>query len=157
MLRTGTRTISESSNLISESLHLNAGVTREVMRTNTHCLRRKTSKASLGTFAARGVPRWNGRCTEPGRLVFYCRTTRASTAPCASKRMCCPTHCASYCAPSAVLASIFRMDSIATRSLSVPRYMSVLHTRYSPPSKTAPCPPYSAVASEWLQKRRPRG
>jgi len=32
------------------------------------------------------------------RLVFYCRTTSASTAPCTSRRMCCPTHCASYCA-----------------------------------------------------------
>ena len=34
------------------------------------------------------------------RLVFYCRTTSASTAPCTSRRMCCPTHCACYCAPS---------------------------------------------------------
>ena len=40
------------------------------------------------------------------RLVFYCRTTSASnrttsasTAPCTSRRMCYPTHCASYCAP----------------------------------------------------------
>ena len=32
------------------------------------------------------------------RLGFYCRTTSASTAPCTSRRMCCPTHCASYCA-----------------------------------------------------------
>ena len=27
------------------------------------------------------------------RLVFYCRTTSASTAPCTSRRMCCLTHC----------------------------------------------------------------
>ena len=33
------------------------------------------------------------------RLVFYCRATSASTAPCTSRRMCCLTHCASYCAP----------------------------------------------------------
>ena len=33
------------------------------------------------------------------RLVCYCRTTSASTAPCTSRRTCCPTHCASYCAP----------------------------------------------------------
>ena len=33
------------------------------------------------------------------RLVFYCRTITASTAPNTSKRMCCPTHCASHCAP----------------------------------------------------------
>jgi len=32
-------------------------------------------------------------------LVFYCRTTSASTAPCTFGRMCYPTHCASYCAP----------------------------------------------------------
>ena len=32
------------------------------------------------------------RCAE--RLVFYCRTTSASTTPCTSRRMCCPTHCA---------------------------------------------------------------
>ena len=34
----------------------------------------------------------------PERLVFYCRTTSASTAPCTSRRMCCPTYCASCCA-----------------------------------------------------------
>ena len=28
------------------------------------------------------------------RLIFYCRTTSASTASCTSRRMCCPTHCA---------------------------------------------------------------
>jgi len=33
------------------------------------------------------------------RFVLHCRTTGASTAPCTSRRMCCPTHCASYCAP----------------------------------------------------------
>ena len=32
------------------------------------------------------------------RLVLYCRTTSASTAPCTPRGMCCPTHCASYCA-----------------------------------------------------------
>ena len=35
---------------------------------------------------------------EQHRLVLYCRTTSASTAPCTSRRMCCLTHCASYCA-----------------------------------------------------------
>ena len=37
--------------------------------------------------------------SDPQKLVFCCRTTSASTAPCTSRRMCCPTHCASYCAP----------------------------------------------------------
>ena len=26
--------------------------------------------------------------------MFHCRTSSASTAPCTSRRMCCPTHCA---------------------------------------------------------------
>jgi len=30
------------------------------------------------------------------RLVLYCRTTGASTAPCTFRRRCCPMHCASY-------------------------------------------------------------
>jgi hypothetical protein len=45
------------------------------------------------------------------KLMFYCRRTSARTAPCTSRRMCCPTHCASYCAD---LASILRMDSTST-------------------------------------------
>ena len=32
-------------------------------------------------------------------MVLYCQTTSASTAPCTSRRMCCPAHCAIYCAP----------------------------------------------------------
>ena len=36
-------------------------------------------------------------CAE--RLVFYCRTSGASTASCTSNGMCCPTHCVSDCAP----------------------------------------------------------
>ena len=31
--------------------------------------------------------------------IFHCRTTSASTARYKSRRMCCPTHCASNCAP----------------------------------------------------------
>ena len=41
------------------------------------------------------------------RLMFYCRTTSASTAPCTSKRMCCPMHCANYCAPCQPLLRAF--------------------------------------------------
>ena len=36
-------------------------------------------------------------------LVIYCRTTSASTAPCTSRRTCCPAHCASYCADAHLL------------------------------------------------------
>ena len=38
-------------------------------------------------------------------LVLYCRTTSASTAPCTSRRMCCPTH--SYRAPCYPLLRAF--------------------------------------------------
>ena len=41
------------------------------------------------------------------KLVSYCRTTSASTAPCTSRRMCCPTHCARYCAPCQPLVRAF--------------------------------------------------
>ena len=43
-------------------------------------------------------------------MVFYWRTTSASTAPCTARRICCPTHCASYCAPRQPLVrAFFRM------------------------------------------------
>ena len=41
------------------------------------------------------------------RLEFFCRATSASTAPCTSKRMCCPTHFASCCAPCQPLLRAF--------------------------------------------------
>ena len=41
------------------------------------------------------------------RLVFYCRTTSATTAPCAPRRICCLTLCASYCAPCQPLLRAF--------------------------------------------------
>jgi len=56
------------------------------------------------------LPILGRRCGKrPGieRLVFHCRTTSASTAPCTSRRMCCPTHCASYCAPCQPLLRAF--------------------------------------------------
>jgi len=40
-------------------------------------------------------------------LVFHCRRNSASTAPCTSRRMCFPTHCASYCAPCQPLLRAF--------------------------------------------------
>ena len=40
-------------------------------------------------------------------LVCYCRTTSASTEPCTSRKMCCPTHCASCCAPCQPLVRAF--------------------------------------------------
>jgi len=45
--------------------------------------------------------------SQKERLVCYCRTTSASTAPRTSRRMCCPTHCASYCAPCQPLLRAF--------------------------------------------------
>jgi hypothetical protein len=54
-------------------------------------------------FGVWGVPSLRPGLVYPPRsgerLVCYCRTTSASTAPCTSRRMCCPTHCASHCAP----------------------------------------------------------
>ena len=41
------------------------------------------------------------------RLVVYYPTTSASTAPCISRRSCCPTQCASYCAPCQPLRRAF--------------------------------------------------
>ena len=41
------------------------------------------------------------------RLVCYCRTTSASSAPCTSRRVCGPAHCASYCAPCQPLLRAF--------------------------------------------------
>jgi len=41
------------------------------------------------------------------RSISYCRTTSASTAPCTSRTMCCPTHCASNCAPCQPLSRAF--------------------------------------------------
>ena len=52
-------------------------------------------------FRKNEAPPWSpappGSATE--RLVFCCRATSASTAPCTSRRMYYLTHCASYCAP----------------------------------------------------------
>ena len=46
------------------------------------------------------------KSTRGERLVSYCQTASASTAPCTSRRMCCPTHCASYCAPCQPLLDV---------------------------------------------------
>jgi len=51
--------------------------------------------------------RTNPHTSQREGLVFYCRTTSASTAPCTSRSMCCPTHCASYCAPCLPLLRAF--------------------------------------------------
>jgi len=40
-------------------------------------------------------------------LVFCCQTTSASTAPCTSRMMCCPPHCASNGAPCQPLLPAF--------------------------------------------------
>ena len=41
------------------------------------------------------------------RTVSFCRPTSASAAPCTSRRMCCPMHCASYCASCPLLLRAF--------------------------------------------------
>ena len=53
-----------------------------------------------GSEVTRSVPLSRvGSTPDSEKLVFYCRTTSASTAPCTSRRRCCLTHCASDCAP----------------------------------------------------------
>jgi len=68
----------------------------------------QTSQAGACRCGAQSCGVWGTRaCATPRlrpsqpqmRLVVYCRTTSTSTAPCTSRRMCCPTHCARYCAP----------------------------------------------------------
>ena len=41
------------------------------------------------------------------RSLIYCRTASASTAPRTSRSICCPTDCASYCAPCQPLLRAF--------------------------------------------------
>ena len=70
-------------------------------------------QASMGRVMGRcthgmGAPmRAPCRLSQAARLVFHCRTTSASTAPCSSSRMCCPAHCAVYCAPCQPLLLAF--------------------------------------------------
>ena len=68
-------------------------------------------------------------------LVFSCRTTSASTAPCTPRRMCCLTHCASYCA---LLASIFRLDSISTSYVQLTRLKTQSHSMVCTPQISHP-------------------
>jgi hypothetical protein len=63
-----------------------------------------TCVACTRPIAGPGQRRTNVRpagLSPPGRdmLVIHCRTTNASTAPCKSRRACCPARGASYCAP----------------------------------------------------------
>ena len=75
--------------------------------------------------------------SHPQRLVLYCRTTSANTAPCTSRRVCCPTHCASYCAVDHAACARTGYDPhIETRTLSIrtspsTRAPSRLHPRTS--------------------------
>jgi len=69
------------------------------------------TKNTIHSFPPPSPPGAARRCSLPGagreRLVFYCRTTSANTAPCTSRRMCCPAHCARYCAPCQTLLRAF--------------------------------------------------
>ena len=63
---------------------------------------RRTSPSENRTSSSRST----STC-HPERLVFNRRTTSASTAPCPSRRMCCPAHCAGYCSPCQPLLRAF--------------------------------------------------
>ena len=56
-----------------------------------------SGRGCRGSTARANLPTW-GAVSE--RLVFHCRTTSASTAPCTSRRMCYLTHYASWVAVS---------------------------------------------------------
>ena len=70
-------------------------------------------------------PRWSAPAPR-NRLLFFCRTTSARTAPCTSRRMCCPMHCASCCAPCQPLLREFfgriRSTRPRTRTRQSPRW-----------------------------------
>ena len=68
---------------------------------NQHCRRHEPSHGSILQRAPEGQQRLV-LCRTTG-----CRTTSASTAPCTTRRMCCPTHCASSCTPCQRLLRAF--------------------------------------------------
>ena len=65
--------------------------------------------------ACQSAVEWCGLCAREG-LVLYCRTTSASTAPCMFRRMCCPTHCASMCAPCQPLVQALTMTRVRSQA-----------------------------------------
>jgi len=88
--------------------------------------------------ACRRVSSDNGTVVE--RLVFYCRTTSASTAPCTSRSMCCLTHCASYCAPCQPLLRWFSLLHLHQTS-----GVNSAYTRVNAPQHRTACRPFSGV------------
>jgi len=60
--------------------------------------------------------------------IFCCRKTGASTAPCTSRWTCCPTHCASYCAPCQPLLRAFSGTSAMSHPEPVNSLKSGTHT-----------------------------
>ena len=61
------------------------------------------------------------------KWTFYCQTTSTSTAPCASRRFCCPSHCSSHCAPCQPPLRAF------SGSIRFPPPTHMEHTRQSKP------------------------
>ena len=58
----------------------------------------KTNRFDSNARSPNDLKRTGLVCQGHQRLVCYCKTTSASTAPCTSRRTCCPTHFAKYCA-----------------------------------------------------------
>ena len=61
----------------------------------------------VGYVSLKDADRAAGIHRSVERPVVYCRAISASTAPCTSRRMCCLTHCASYCASCPPLSRAF--------------------------------------------------
>ena len=70
-------------------------------------IKKKVKQQGRPTPAGREVIHGTRHGQISERLVFYCWKNSASTAPCTSRRMCCPAHCASHCAPCQPLLRAF--------------------------------------------------
>ena len=56
----------------------------------------------------------DGACMASRELVFHCQTTSVRTAPCTSRRMYCPTHCAGWSSPCQPLLRAFSGWMVST-------------------------------------------
>ena len=70
----------------------------EAQRLATSCFYSLPLLCGLGRVCRTGGRR-RGTQNPEERLIYYCRTISASTAPCTSRRMCRPTHCNSHYSP----------------------------------------------------------
>ena len=89
--------VSREGRLVEESLECGGVVAREFERL------RREKHVHLVRWGGGSKPVWGlktcvcvGERVGDERLVFYYRRTSADTAPCTSRKMCCPIYCARY-------------------------------------------------------------